>query len=135
MNADDPRAKWHPIDPAAMQALLNSTTTPGVVYPVATSALPAQIQQMPGIASYYISHYTTGVPLANNVTAGGEMVVFRSDQGLAKGYNFIFGTSSNSLAVFNGPHYNFPAHHIASSSPVSVESVFGNVPHSKKSAP
>ena len=135
MNADDPRAKWHPIDPVAAKELLNSTTTPGVVYDIATSALPAQIQQMPGVVSYFVSNYTTGVPLANNVTAGGEMGVFRTNEDLTKGYNFIFGTSSNGQVVFNGPHYNFPQHHIASSSPVIVENVFGNIPFGKKGAP
>jgi hypothetical protein len=118
----------------AVAHLLTTTATPGVVYPVGTSALPNQLQPIPGINSYFVSQYTTGVQLANNVKAGGEMALLRTDQGIGKGYNFIFGTSSNGLVVFNGPHFNFPAHHFATSSPVDVAKIFGNIPLGNKNS-
>jgi hypothetical protein len=79
MDADDSRAKWHSVDENAANVLIMGSSTPGVVYPVSTSALPSQIQQMQGVVSYFVSNYVTSVVLANNATAGGEMAVVRTD--------------------------------------------------------
>jgi hypothetical protein len=128
LNADDPRAKWHPIDSSALHALTNSTSAPGVIYPVGTNALPNNIQQMQDVVSYFASNYQTPVVLANNMTAGAEMAVIRTDGTLGKAYNYLVATSNNGMVYFNGPHKNFPEHHFASSTPVTVESLFGHAP-------
>jgi hypothetical protein len=135
LNADDPRAKWHPMDSSALQALTSPTSAPGIIYPVGTNALPNNLLQMPGVVSYFASNYQTPVVLANNMTAGAEMAVVRIDDTLGKAYNYLVASSNNGAVYFNGPHYNFPEHHFASSAPVAVESLFGHVPISSKPKP
>lgn len=132
MNADDPRAKWHLLDSTALQALTQGSATPGLVYPIGTNAVPAQVQSMPGVIAFFASSYATPMPMANAATAGAELAVVRSEGALRKAYNYIVATSSDGRVYFNGPHYHFPQHHFASSSPVPVESLFGHVPLSSK---
>ena len=90
---------------------------------------------MPGVVSFFASSYQTTAVLANNMTAGAEMAVVRTDGTLGKAYNHLVATSSDGVVYFNGPHYNFPQHHFASSAPVAVESLFGHVPLSSNSKP
>lgn len=91
------RSKWHVVDSTAALHLALATNSPGVVHPIASSALPAQIQKMAGVSSYYVSGSATPQALTNGVTIGGEMVVARCDGALTKSYNFLFGTSSNGV--------------------------------------
>ncbi len=133
MNIDDPRAKWHQLDPAALRALTEPSANPGVVYPVGTNALPVQIRQMPGVVAFFASSHITPTPMANSATAGAEFVVVRSAGELHKAYNYVVATSSDGKVYFNGPHYNFPGHHFASTAPVPVEALFSHVPLSPKS--
>jgi hypothetical protein len=90
---------------------------------------------MPGLVSYFASNYQAPVVLANNMTAGAEMAVIRTDNALGKAYNYLVATSNNGVVYFNGPHKNFPEHYFASSAPIAVESLFGHVPISNKSKP
>jgi hypothetical protein len=128
MKADDPRAKWHPVDEAAAHSLVMSTSAPGMVYPLDAAALPSQIMQMPQVISYFVSNYAQPIPLANGATAGGQLAVVRVHGETAKAYNYIFATSTDGRVVFNGPHFNFPGHHFASTAPLPVESLFYPVP-------
>ncbi len=127
MEADDPRAKWHELDQAALKALTDQTTTPGVIYPVPTSMLPASLRAMPGVVSCFASNYTSPTILANSVTVGSELAVVRTDGDIAKAYNFVVGTSSDQRVMFFGQHSGFPEHHFASTAPVPVQSLFGHV--------
>lgn len=83
-SASGMRQKWTPIDQRAAEHLTQTTSSPGIVFPVGTSVLPSNLQQMPGAVSYFVSGYTVPVPAAPNVTAGGEMVVVRTEGDLAK---------------------------------------------------
>lgn len=78
---------WTPVDQPALEKLTGATSAPGVVYPVATTALPQQLHGMPGVVSYFISAYTTEVPIMAGLHAGAEMVVVLTDEDLAKAYN------------------------------------------------
>ncbi len=127
LNADDLRAKWHRIDPVALQAIANGSSAPGLVYPVGTNALPRQIQSMHGVVSYFISSYSLPATLQNGMTAGAEIAVVRTEGSIAKAYNYLVATSNNGMVYFNGPHKDFPLHHHVSTAPVSVESLFGHV--------
>jgi hypothetical protein len=127
-----PDVKWHDIDPAAANALTAVTNSPGLVFPMGTNQLPQQLQAIPGVSSYFVSGYTTGVPLPQGVTVGGEMVVARSDSGLTKNYQFVFGTSSNGQVCFAGPFKGF-GHHVSSGEAVAVNSLFGNTAFSTRS--
>ncbi|MBI1731756.1 MAG: hypothetical protein HYR49_03170 [Gammaproteobacteria bacterium] len=125
------KPKWHTVDAAAVAQLTMATNSPGVVYPVASTALPQQIQKMEGISSYYISGYLSPVVWTNGLTIGGEMVVARSGASLTKNYNFVFATSSNGNVMFNGPYTGF-GHHISSGQSVAVNSLFGQTPFTNK---
>jgi hypothetical protein len=105
-----------------------------MVYPMGSNQLPHQLHRIPGVSSYYVSGYTTGVPLPQGITVGGEMLVARSDQNLTKNYQFVFGTSSNGQVCYAGPFKNFPGHHVSSGQSVVVSSLFGNTPFSTKGA-
>ena len=120
--------KWTVIDQPAVQKLTAATASPGVVYPLSTSALPSALQPIPGAVSYFVSGYTKQVHLTPGMTAGGEMVVVRTDGTSTKAYNFILATSSNGQVCFNGPHKNFPGHHFDPGVAVTVASLFGHGP-------
>jgi len=135
MNVDHPRAKWHRIDEAATKALCEVSRTPGVVFPVGTNQMPLQFEPMANAKSYFISSYTNAVPLANNMTAGGEFVIVRADSISASAYNFVFATSSDGNVYYNGPHKNFDLHHFPASSAVPVASLFSHVSFSNKTTP
>jgi len=123
--------KWHAIDQAAASQLTQLTSSPGVVVPLSTSALPASLQGMPGAVSYFASSYVTQVT-APGIAIGGEMVVVRTDQATAKAYNFIFATSSHGQVCFAGPFKNFPAHHSPREQPAAVAAMFGHARHGNK---
>ena len=122
------KKKWTPIDARTAEKLAGATSQPGVVFPLPASALPSNIQQMPGAVSYFVSAYTAPVSVAPGITAGGEMVVVRTEGDLAKAYNYVFATSSGGQVCFNGPYKHFDQHHFASSSAVPVGSLFGHTP-------
>jgi hypothetical protein len=96
-----------------------------------TNALPEQLKQMSGVASYYVSGYVTPQVLANGFTVGGEMLVARVDGDKTKNYNFVFATNSGSNVQFAGPFTGF-GHHVNSGQSVPVDSLFGNTPFSNK---
>lgn len=125
------KPKWTTVDSTAAMQLTLSTNSPGVVYPVASTAIPHQLQGIPGVSSFYVSGYVTPQPLSNGVTVGGEFVVARSDGALTKNYNFVFGTSSDGTVRYNGPYKGF-GHHVSSGQSVDVNSLFGQTPFSTK---
>jgi hypothetical protein len=129
MSKDEMISKWHPIDKAALLELSKYTTSPGI-HQLGTTALPFQIQPMPGAASYFISAYSNPVNLGNNTMAGGELAVVRNDNGLWKAYNYIFASSGDGRVCFNGPYKNFPEHHFSTTASISLESLFGHFPQS-----
>jgi len=118
--------KWSPIDQAALEQLSRATTSPGLVYSLATNYLPQQLQQLPGAVSYFVSGHTIAHPPIGVVTPGVEIAVVRTDGDLSKAYNYLVGTSSNGSVYFTGPFKNFGDHHFASSKSVSIESLFGH---------
>lgn len=132
MNADDPKAKWHLIDQVALTEIEKCYGSTGI-HAFGTTALPAKIQKMEGVVSYYVSAYSDPIPVGSNTILGGELAVVRTDGNLAKAYNYIFASSAGGRVYFNGPHYNFPQHHFASTAPVSVETLFGHISFSTKS--
>lgn len=123
--------KWHPIDQGALSYMQQLTTSSGI-HQLGTTALPAQIQQMPGAVSYFVSQYSNSVPLGSNTVAGGEFVVVRTDGETWKAYNYIFASSADQRVYFNGPFKSFPEHHFSSTSQVALESLFGHTPKSTK---
>ena len=129
MSNEEIYLKWHPIDKAALLELSKYTTSPGI-HQLGTTALPLQIQPIPGVASYFVSAYSNPVNLGKNTMAGGEMAVVRNDNGLWKAYNYIFASSGDGRVYFNGPYMNFPEHHFSSTSSVSLENLFGHFPQS-----
>lgn len=131
MSSDEILRKWHPIDQGALLELSKYTTSPGI-HQLGTTALPSQIQPMPGAASYFVRAYSSPINMGNNTIAGGELVVVRNDQGLWKAYNYVFASSGDGRLYFNGPHKNYPEHHFLSTSAVSLESLFGHIPQSTK---
>jgi hypothetical protein len=76
-------------DSRAAEALTGATNSPGVIFPMGTNQVPPAIQQMPGLSSYFVSRYVTAVNAGHGVTAGGEMLVARADEGLTKNYNYV----------------------------------------------
>jgi hypothetical protein len=124
--------KWTPISPPAAEKLTQATSSPGVVFPVATNMLPAGLQAMPGAVSYFVSGYTSPMSLPKGLTAGGEMIVVRTEGDLGKAYNYLFATSNNGQVCFNGPHKHFEGHHFSATSAVNISELFGHHPLTKK---
>ena len=125
--SDDPsKVKWNPVNSTTAKHLTDLTTTPGLVYPVASNAIPNQLKGIPGVVDYYVSSYARPVTLNQGVAAGGEIAVVRHDGDTAKAYNYLFATSSNGQVCYTGPHKDFTSHHFATSTAVPVESLFGH---------
>ena len=78
------KMKWTTVDSRAAQVLTTLTNSPGVVYAVATNALPDSLKQISGVASYYVSGYVNPQALSNGVTVAGEMLVARIDGATTK---------------------------------------------------
>ena len=133
MSIEEMKLKWHPIDKAALLELSKYTTSPGI-HQLGTTALPLQIQPMPGAASYFVSAYSNPVNLGNNTIVGGELAVVRNDNGLWKAYNYVFASSADDRVYFNGPYKNFPQHHFSTTASVSLENLFGHCPQSTQSS-
>lgn len=127
---DNTKLRWYTVDSAMAKHMTLATNSPGVVYPVASIALPQQLQAMPGVSSFYVSGYLTPQAISSNLTIGGEMVVARSDGGLTKNYNYIFASSSDGTVCFAGPFKGF-GHHVSSGQTVEVSSLFGQHPFKK----
>ena len=126
MNKKRKPLRWTPIDQPALEQLSRATATPGVVHSLATSDLPKPLQQLPGAVSYFLSGYTVSPPPVGAVSLGGEIVVVRTDGQLNKGYNYVFGTSSNGSVFLAGPFKDFPQHHVPSTDSVPIASLFGH---------
>ena len=124
---DDPsKAKWHVIDSTTAKHLTDKTATPGLVYPVASNAIPNQLKNIRGVVDFYVSSYAMPISITPGIAAGGEIAVVRHHGDIAKAYNFIFATSSNGQVCYSGPHKDFAAHHFATSTAVAIENLFGH---------
>lgn len=132
MSSYDMLRKWTLIDQDALSEISKHMLSTGI-HQLGTSALPSPIQKMPGVASYFVSAYSTPITVGSSDTfAGGEFAVVRNVQGVWKAYNYIFASSGDGQVYFNGPYKNFPEHHFTSTSQVALESLFGHIPGSTK---
>jgi|SRR2546426_1201719 len=95
------KAKWHEISSTTAKNLTDQTATPGLVYPVASNAIPDQLKSIKGIKDFYVSSYAAPIPITPGISAGGEIAAVRHDGEIAKAYNFIFATSSNALVYYS----------------------------------
>jgi hypothetical protein len=125
------KAKWKKVDKQAAEKLTVATLSPGVVFPLATSDLPAGFQRMPNAVSYFVSAYTSPVPTTPGVSAAGEIAVIRRDEDVSKAYNYVFATSSGGNVYLTGPFKDFQCHHMATTSSVAVSELFGHSPWRK----
>jgi hypothetical protein len=123
--------KWHNMDEAAAKRLTIVTDSPNVVFQMALDNAPYNLQEMPGAVSYFISGYITPKTMQNGVTIGGEIVIVRTEEEMAKAYNFVIATSSDGKVYYNGPYKDFPDHHFNVLLPVPIESLFGHTPFTK----
>jgi len=124
--------KWHLVDSAAARALTTVTNSPGVVYPLPASDLPAALQRISGVSSYYVSGYTSCQSLPEVFAAGGEMLVARADGPVTKNYQYVFAVSSEGTVSLTGPFKRFEGHHVKSGQQVSIDSLFNHTPFSTK---
>src|SRR5262245_49819154 len=103
--ADDPsKVKWHVIGGATAKRISEQTTTPGLVYPVASNAIPEQLKKIRGVVDFYVSSYAGPISVTPSISAGGEIAAVRHDGETAKAYNYVFATSSNGQVIYSGPH-------------------------------
>jgi len=86
---------------------------------------------MPGAVSYFVSGYATPANL-NSVVVGGEILIARADGQTTTNYQFALATSSDGAVFIAGPYKAFEGHHLTAASAVSVSSLFGHTPFSKK---
>ncbi len=120
------KVKWTAVNSTTAKHLSELTASPGLVYPVASNAIPDQPKEVPGVVKFYVSSYAKPIPLSQDATAGGEIAPVRYDGDTAKAYNYLFATSSNGIVCYTGPHKDFASHHFASSTAVPIESLFGH---------
>ena len=127
MNNDTWREDWHPVKNTEAHALTGSSARPGEVYSYDIHQLPSQLQKLPGLYASYISGYMTQSISPEGVTVLGEVVAARADEGIGKGYVWVFGLSGSGV-YFNGPYKPFDGHHFPDTGSVPVDKLFGKVP-------
>ena len=125
--------KWNAIDRQALSHMQQLSTSPGI-HQLGTTAMPMQLHGMPGAVSFFVSTYSTPIPIGSDTLAGGEMAVVRIHGGTLKAYNSVIASSGDGLVYFNGPYKDFPSHHFPSSSQVPMEGLLGHTPVSTKSS-
>jgi hypothetical protein len=99
MTGDPGRSKWHQVEAAVAKRLTDGTPTPGVIYPIGSNSLPAQLAGLPGAVSFFASSYIQPALVARDMTAGAEVVVVRHQGDTAKAYNWM----SSALARIDPP--------------------------------
>jgi hypothetical protein len=122
---------WHPVDEAAARELTTLTNSPGVVYPLGTTALPQSLQRMKNVSSYYISGYVSPQVAPGGMTVAGELLVARADGSITKNYNYLVATNSAGEVFFAGPYKGY-GHHVNSGQAIQVNSLFGQTPFGTK---
>jgi hypothetical protein len=127
MSKNEWRPEWHRIDNAEAHAVTGSTVSAGSVFPYPITALPVQLQKLPGLSAAYITGYATSSISPEGVSVLGELAAVREDQGIGKGYVWVFGTSGSNV-YFNGPYKYFDGHYFESVGTVPIDKLFGNVP-------
>lgn len=118
---------WTPVNSEAAQYMTTLTNSPGVVYPFGTNAMPAGLQNMPGVSSYYLSGYVTHQAVPHGFTAVGEALVARSDGATTKNYNYLLAVNSAGLMHIAGPYKGY-GHHVVPGQTIDVNSLFGQTP-------
>ena len=131
-NRPKPSKKWTKVNQSAAEQLVRASSSPGVVFSLSTSDLPANLKEMTGAVSYFVSAYISQVNVSSGLTAVGEIAVVRTDADRAKSYNWVFATSSDGAVCFNGPYKDFAEHHFAQGGAIPIEKLFGHAPFSKK---
>jgi hypothetical protein len=126
---------WHPMDLNAASQLTKATDNPGVVYPFDIKDAPKNLVRMQGLCSYYASAYIIPKTTTGEVTIGGEQLIGRTHGDELKNYLYYFASSSDNKVYFAGPFIDFEGHHIKTSSPVKVETLFGHGPLSERTKP
>ncbi len=116
--------KWHSMDEITATPLPAGTEGPSTVFHFPLSGLPPGIQRMPGLVSAYVSYYLSTQRAAGGVSALGEFAAVRIDASTAKGYNYLFGVSSDNKTYFAGPFKGIPGHHLEASQPGPLSSLF-----------
>lgn len=122
---------WHPVDEAAARELTTLTNSPGVVYPLATTALPQFLQHMKDVSSYYISGYVSPQMAGGDMTVIGEMLAARSDDPKTKNYSYLVAANSARGVFFTAPYKGY-GHHVNSGQAIEVNSLFGQTPFGTK---
>ena len=115
---------WTPVTNSEAHQMTCSTYTPGIVNPYPITALPAPLQNLPGLSQAYISGYCSTYKDKEDVEVRGEILAARYD-GTGKGYVWFFGVNSDSSVCFAGPEKPREGHYYATGDGVPVEKLFG----------
>ena len=118
---------WTPVNSQAAQYMTALTNSPGFVYEFGANALPAGLQQMPGVASYFLRGYVNPQALPQGFAAIGEALVARTDGALTKNYNYLVAVNSAGLVHLAGPYKGY-GHHVSSGQTIQVSSLFNHTP-------
>ncbi len=124
------QSNWHPVTNHEAHQITGSSETPGLVYPYPLDALPTSLQKLPGIYASFVSGYLHPYTTPEDVMAKGEVLVARTDEGLGKGYVWLFGISGSGVYTA-GPYKPYDGHHFETASGVPTDKLFGQVPQPK----
>lgn len=119
-------SEWHKVNIESAIKLTELTSNPGMVYHLDINDAPDNFKRMDGACSYFVSIYPNPV-IQGSVTIPGEMVIGRTEGETLKNYGHYFARDTNNNVYFTEAYYkNFPGHHLATSTPVRVEEMFGH---------
>lgn len=115
----------------AARKLMEGVHPPGGLFPISVDDLPENLRRMYEITSAYASGYGGPQSADPNPALCGEFAVTRKDGDLSKSYSYVYAIAKDGEVLFTGPYINFPLHHSASGSPITVEDLFGHHPIKK----
>ena len=81
---------------------------------------------MPGLKDSYISGYCDPILLKEGLSAFGELVVEREDDGVGKGYVFLLARTDTEV-FYAGPYKPQEGHHFDPSGGIQLDDLFGKI--------
>lgn len=134
MDESTKNMRWVSVNLEAVKKLTEATTSPGQIYPLDPKNAPENFIKMGNAQSYYVSAYSTPVAM-KGVTIGGKFLMQRTEGDITKNYPHYFATSSDNKVYYAAADFHFPAHHVYSSQPRSIEEMFGMEPLAERTKP
>jgi hypothetical protein len=123
------RVKWTPLS-RVPEPLRSAVLMPGMST-FATTALPASLHKIPGVALCWASVFSAPVMTTSSITVDAAIQVARIDRDVRKTYIYFVAITPSTERFFTGPFKLFEGHHCSSSTPADPAVLFARAKFKK----